>query len=499
MTLVLFSVFLAAVQPALPAETERGPDPFSRKRAKPRTDEPKLAPASLKQSAEYLDGVAVEWTRKRNCGSCHTNIPYLMARPALKEFVSPALGEVRAFFEHRVAHWDDPEKGAKPRWDAEVVSTAEALAINDAVTTGRLHSLTRRALDRMWTLQTKDGGWDWLKCGWPPYEHDDYYGAIVAALAAGYAPEGYAQGASSRQGIERLRMYFRINPPADLHHQTMLLWAATRLAGVMDREKREATIRTIQALQRSDGGWCLPAIGGWKRRDGSPNDPNSPSDGYATGMLVFVLREAGVPATDPAIARAIAWLKANQRVSGRWFTRSLNDDKDHFIADAGTAFAVMALRSCEVAVAAPEARPASPRRCSADARVFRVALAAGQEAVNQARSIVGWGHAIDPDGGCKLSAHKERLTIFFEQWEDGQRQSGGAAIPDAPLSLRLSRRGNEVAAAISLDGKDWREVSTITVERPRKLKLGIVAVNTASDPFTAEFEGFRVYVRRDPH
>ena len=63
----------------------------------------------MRRSADYLDATALQWTRQQKCGSCHTNYPYLMSRPALKEFASPALGEVRAFFEQRVAHWDDAE------------------------------------------------------------------------------------------------------------------------------------------------------------------------------------------------------------------------------------------------------------------------------------------------------------------------------------------------------------------------------------------------------
>ena len=166
------------------------------------SQEPLARALSLKKTAELLDTVAVDWTRQRKCGTCHTNYPYLMARPALKEFSSPAMAEVRGFFENRVAHWDDRNKESKPRWDTEVVATAAALAINDAVTTGAIHPLTRRALDRMWTLQKPDGGWDWLKCDWPPYEHDDYYGAIVAALGAGHAPGNYSrsQSAQARSG-----------------------------------------------------------------------------------------------------------------------------------------------------------------------------------------------------------------------------------------------------------------------------------------------------------
>ena len=148
-----------------------------------------LAPvASMARAAAFLDEVSVNWTRQHQCGTCHTNYPYLAARPSLKSIESPAMAEVRRFFEGRVAHWDDEDEGAGPRWDAEVVATAAALAINDAATTGRLHPLTRQALDRTWTLQKPAGGFDWLKCGWPPYEHDDYYGAVVAAPGPGMPP-----------------------------------------------------------------------------------------------------------------------------------------------------------------------------------------------------------------------------------------------------------------------------------------------------------------------
>lgn len=50
-----------------------------------------------------------------------------------------------------------------------------------------------------------------------------------------------------------------------------------------------------------------------------------------------------MPATDPTVERGINWLKAHQQTSGRWYTRSLNDDEEHYIADAGTCMAVMAL------------------------------------------------------------------------------------------------------------------------------------------------------------
>ena len=87
------------------------------------------------------------------------------------------------------------------------------------------------------------------------------------------------------------------------------------------------------------------SLGAYKRRDDekTPNDPNADSDGYGTGFVTFVLLQAGVKPTDAAVANGVKWIRANQRESGRWFTRSLNNDADHYIANAGTAFCVLAL------------------------------------------------------------------------------------------------------------------------------------------------------------
>jgi squalene-hopene/tetraprenyl-beta-curcumene cyclase len=305
-----------------------------------------LAPKfSLARSTEYLDSVALDWTHKHHCGSCHTNYSYLLARPFLKE-TTAAHEEVRKFFELRAANWDTGKKEDRPRWDTEVVATGVVLAFHDAHTTGRLHPLTRKALDKMWTLQKPHGAWDWLKCDWPPMEHDDYFGATFAAVGVGAAPDRYAQTEAARQGLAKLRKFFLAHRPPDLHHKTWLLWASLPVEGLMTPAEREATIKELLALQHADGGWCLPSLGDWKRRDGSPNDKGAPSDGYATGLIVYVLRQTGMAAPEEPLQRGVAWLKANQRESGRWFTRSLNDDKAHYIADAGTSFAVMALAAC---------------------------------------------------------------------------------------------------------------------------------------------------------
>lgn len=322
-----------------------------------RPDEPVAKAFSLAKGADFLDTVTLSWMRSNQCFSCHTGYPYLLARTSLGDPKSPGLLEARKFLEGRVAAWDQGGKGKGylkaegiiefTEGVTEVVAIAATLALHDGQTTGKLHPATRAALARMWELQQADGTWTWNKEELAPLEHDDYYGAVYAALGVGHAPEGYARSEAAREGVARLVRYFEKTPAPDLHHKTYLLWASLALDGLMDKAERERTIQALLALQREDGGWSLPSLGAWKRLGGTPQDKDAPSDGYATGLVVYVLRQAGVAATEKPVQRGVAWLKANQRESGRWFTRSLNRDSRHYISNAGTAFAILALKACE--------------------------------------------------------------------------------------------------------------------------------------------------------
>ena len=301
-------------------------------------DEPLAKVFSAENAGHFLDTASLHWQKSRQCLTCHTNYAYLMARPYLGADVT-AHRQVRAFAEELIEkRWE--EKG--PRWDAEVVAAAAALAANDAATTRTLHPLTKRALDRMWTVQRPNGGFNWLKCGWPPMENDDEYGVILAAVAVGLAPENYRVQPQAQEGIARLRKALAETKWPTLHHRAMLVWSAAAWPELLPAEERQRTIEELALRQLPDGGWSASSLGDWTRADGTPQTPEV-ADGYGTGFVLFVLQKGGVPATDPRIEKGIAWLKANQRESGRWYTRSLHKDGHHFLTHAGSAFAVMAL------------------------------------------------------------------------------------------------------------------------------------------------------------
>ena len=299
---------------------------------------------SAERAARYLDTAALHWQQANNCVTCHTNMGYMFARPALSSTLKDS-GEVRAFFEeHVTTRW----KTEAPR-PVQSVAVAAGLTFNDVQTTGKLHPTTRKALDLMWTTQRNDGGWDWPQCGWPPMEVDEHYGVTLAALAVGLAPGDYATSEAAVKGLAKIRTFLENNPPESLHHRAMIAWASVRVTGLMNVEEQRTVINELLSRQLVDGGWSTPGLlSDWqdlKRLDGKPHDTTT-SDAYATGFAIVVARSLGQPISDPHLTSGIDWLLNHQRISGKWFTRSAAKDSEHYLSNFGTAFAVLALQSC---------------------------------------------------------------------------------------------------------------------------------------------------------
>jgi squalene-hopene/tetraprenyl-beta-curcumene cyclase len=305
-------------------------------------DEPLAGQYSLERGKHFLDSASLAWQKERDCMTCHTNYLYMLARPALGG-ADEAHRSVRKYAEDLVTRrW--PEKG--PRWDAEVVMSALTLAANDAATNGKLHPVTKVALERMWTVQQASGGFAWISCDWPPFESDHEFGATMAALAVSIAPDNYAQTPAATEGIGKIKAYLIKTPMPTLHHRLMLLWADTYRPGWLTLGERQALVDQLLSLQHEDGGWSAASLGNWQRADGSPQDEKT-SDGYATGLAVYLARRAGVSANDPRLVKGVVWIKSNQRASGRWFTRSLHKDSKHFLTHAGSNMALLALAACD--------------------------------------------------------------------------------------------------------------------------------------------------------
>ncbi|HVA50113.1 MAG TPA: hypothetical protein VNH11_27355 [Pirellulales bacterium] len=334
-------------------------------------------------AASYLDERARAWfafdgrgtgATRSTCISCHTLLPYALARPVLRGLSGtspPAEPEAKLLAEigMRVGHWTDLDSKAfglyydgsdqkkRESRGTEAVFNAVVLAF-DGRHQGRTSpsEATKRAFANLWATQVRTGEqkgtWDWLDFGEPPWGivPARYFGAALAAIAVGTAPGYYTAGTDrdADAGLELLRDYLRSElDRQDLHNQAWGLWAAANVSGILTTDQRGEVIERLLARQRDDGGWSLPSLGAWARSDGTPQ--STASDGYATGLLLHVAQTAGVDKSHARVARGLAWLKTHQSPSGAWPCASVfkkRDPSSHtgkFMSDAATAFAVLAL------------------------------------------------------------------------------------------------------------------------------------------------------------
>ena len=340
-----------------------------------------------KAAAAYLDqrvGWWMGWSGAARdhgtfCVSCHTSVAYALSRPALRGALSedgPSVNERRLLdnVKKRVLLWkdvgpfysDQGYKAAESR-GTEAVLNALILASYDAQT-GRLSDETRAAFDNMWALQlatgNEEGSWSWLRFDLEPWEANDsqYYGATLAAVAVGTAPENYRASPEIQSNLKRLREYLdRECPTQSTINRVALLWASARLPGLLERKQQDIIVNEVLNKQQPDGGWELSSLAyprsdwglskflrTWIREDGTSQERKS--DGYATGLIVLVLQQAGMLRDSAPIKRGIAWLMSNQNATeGFWpgyslnKRRNLSSDTGRFMRDAATAYAVLAL------------------------------------------------------------------------------------------------------------------------------------------------------------
>jgi len=382
------AAFFAAGITAVCWHTEtRAADPRDPKAVAISADQPETKIVSSwdqKAAATYLDQRLswwMEWPRAARdretfCVSCHTALPYALSRPALRKALAeeaPSVNERRLLdsVTKRVRLWreiapfySDAEWGAHKAAESrgtESVLNALILASNEAQNR-ELSNDARAALDNMWAEQqtkgSKEGGWLWLRFTNEPWEADDsdYYGAALAAIAAGTAPGNYRARPEIQNNLKMLREYLNRESAAQpTFNRVVLLWASARLPGLLKPEQQKAIINEVLAKQQADGGWSLSSLAGaWKRHDGTPQEGKS--DGYATGLITFALQQVGISPENAQRKQAIAWLAASQnKTEGCWPGYSLNKNEEHhlspdtrrFMNDAATAYAVLALTEAD--------------------------------------------------------------------------------------------------------------------------------------------------------
>ena len=343
---------------------------------------------NVRASDNYLAGRAITWLNwsgsavggGSSCISCHTSMPIALALSSRQwqlpgTLAAEAETKLTQDVKLRVKNWVEIATTAVPDNEpfrcyygdrkpsslgTESVMNALVLVNHDRVSgNDSLDASSRSALRYLWQQQQPDGSWLWLDFGLNPWEKDGtYYGSALAALAVGMAGSNYYDQSDMKRNLASLRQYLKTNfIKQRLHDQVVCLWASAWLPGILTGVEKAKLVKRLIAIQNADGGWSLQNLAAAAGQSNSWTSAGmypagNISDGYATGLLVLALKESGGTASSHSLQRGVQWLIANER-DGSWPANYINGTRDPnsmtgmFMRDAATAYAALALETCD--------------------------------------------------------------------------------------------------------------------------------------------------------
>jgi len=327
--------------------------------------EPRVASfgkASVLSAVKYLDDGAAAWAESHSCIACHTTGSYMAERPALSPWLGNPPSIVRDNFVTETPNSlaPPPNPSARQQYEDQsggLVWRSLGLAEWDRHVIGKLSEVTERSLRDMLTQSRHDTGF------WPtyhemeiPYITTEFELSVHGAQAIATAPNWLDQlkDEDMMQRIKTLKASLKSHLPRNNYERAMQLQLASFWPELVTVEDRKKASEMLWNLQNSDGGWSTRRMSNPDRwRDEVIADVQKllatnpeESDPYMTAFAVILLRGENVPASDPRIQKAIAWLKREQRVSGRWWMRTMFRETYSYITYIATAKSLTALAAC---------------------------------------------------------------------------------------------------------------------------------------------------------
>jgi squalene-hopene/tetraprenyl-beta-curcumene cyclase len=335
----------------------------------PTADEPKVKvfnADTIRAAAKYLDDGAVCWVREKACINCHTTGPYMSERPALTKLLGKPNDEILDDFLNKVpekiAPQKETEKDGLTYYSGSYTSVWRTMGLAewDKHVTGKLSEHTDRSLREMFTRQSANGAFVTYGEVEIPHITTDFELTLQAARAINAAP-GWLENLKDADLLTRvanMKAWLSAAPPKNDFDRVLRLQLAHYFPDLVTQSEREAALTLLSSKQHSDGGWStrdMSALNDWhykmsdtviKLITGLPDAAKPESDAYMTALAIVLMRQSDIPASDERIQRGIAWLKREQRVSGRWWMQSLYRGNYQYITYIATCQALKALAMC---------------------------------------------------------------------------------------------------------------------------------------------------------
>ncbi len=296
---------------------------------------------SMTRSVARLLDAAPGFREKANCISCHHNaMPALAAATAKRKGIDVDLVRARKNLDDLLTFF----KSSSPRMmlgdpavGGEALTTGYAMLAlaaegypPDAVTAAMTHWLIAR--------QMPDGRWLGNGINRPPSEYSTIsHTAIAAGGLKSYPLPGRKNEITD--SLRRSRQWLLAANPKSAEERGM------RLMGLVwtdaPRDRVAAAMKEIRDRQEASGGWSQFG--------------RTEPDAYATGLSLYALHIAGMPATDKVYRKGVAFLLGTQYQDGAWLVKTHSFPQQRYfesgfpfgrhqwISSAGTSWATLAI------------------------------------------------------------------------------------------------------------------------------------------------------------
>lgn len=299
-------------------------------------------PASdlVAKSLKLLGDSAREYTKQRQCFSCHHQaLPAMTLELAASRGYSIDTDSLQLQAAHTHLHYSAriADLQAGKGVPGGPYTAGYALATFAAAKHGR-DEVTDALVDYLFLTQQADGHWR-VDSNRPPLEESEVMGTAMSIRGLKTFAAGFRAGEVGER-VERAAAWLTKVEPKSTEDAVFLVagrsWAGTH------QELLSSAREGLLKRQREDGGWSQL--------------PEMASDAYATGSALVVLHQQGdLPTSDPAWQRGLAFLKKSQREDGSWlvvsrskpfqkyFESGFPHGKSQFISIAASSWATQAL------------------------------------------------------------------------------------------------------------------------------------------------------------
>ncbi len=335
----------------------------------PSEDEPRVTdfgPSSLAAAAKYLEDGAVSWVREKSCVNCHTTGPYMVERTAWSQQFGPPSAEVHSDFVRSlpkdIKSVKETEKDGHKFYPGTFSSVWRALGLAewDRHVTKITSEATQLALRDMFEHQSDNGSFVSHGEVEIPHITTDFELSLQAVRAITAAPGWLAElkDNSLLGRVAKLQAWLQAAQPKNDFDRVLKLQLAYYLPELIPQSERDAALALLSSKQHDDGGWStrdMSPIDDWhfemspyvlNLMRNLPDAIKPESDAYMTALAVVLMRQSNIPAADPRIAQGLAWLRSEQRQSGRWWMHSLYRGNYHYITYIATVEAMKAFDLC---------------------------------------------------------------------------------------------------------------------------------------------------------